>query len=236
MSWVNPTAPNVADFLTFVMGQTGATFAQLPSEPGDQVGRVTISASGSSITTISISASVSPTGAIATFVAGLTNESVSSVWVTNPGNGYITAPTLTSTVNVGATAPALTAVLAPVYMEWALQYAIDRVLGGDMDFVPAYEYILAVYQLALHWLICWAPDPAGQNLFANMRSNSGFGIFAFKGGLIASGSDSGTSASIAIPEGLKDLPLEALDCLKTPWGRAYLAWQQKFGPAAWGVS
>ncbi len=236
MAWSNPNAPNVADFESYVLAETGATTAQLPSEAGDMVGRVTISASGSGITNISISASPSPTGDIATFTAVLANGSVSAVLITSPGSGYTVAPTLTTTVNAGAAAPSLFATLAPVYLEYALNYAVDRVLGGDeyAGLIPARDYILAVYQLALHWLVCWAPDPSASTVFTDARAK--YAIFAFKGGVVASGSDSGTSASVTIPEGLKELPLEQLLQLKTPWGIAALSYLQKFGPNLFGIS
>jgi hypothetical protein len=118
------------------------------------------------------------------------------------------------------------------WIGYALDYALARV--SNAPYIPGPQYTLVVYQLGLHWLIKWCPDQSEQTAFADARTM--YKMLGFVGGVIAGSSDQGSSESFAIPESLKDLTLDALDCLKTPWGRSYLAYQQMLGPRVFGVS
>jgi len=121
-----------------------------------------------------------------------------------------------------------------VWIGYALDYALARVSGANNSNIPGPQYTLVVYQLGMHWLIKWTPDQPGQTAFAAARNQ--YKLLDFVGGVVAASSDTGTSSSLAVPESLKNLTLDALDCLKTPWGRAYLAYQQQMGPNVFGVT
>jgi hypothetical protein len=118
------------------------------------------------------------------------------------------------------------------WLGYALNYALARVSTAPC--IPGPQYTLAVYSLGMHWLIKWAPDQGGQTAFATARTN--YKLLDFVAGVISGTSDNGTSSNLAVPESFKNLPLSALDCLKTPWGRSYLEYQQSFGPNVFGVS
>ena len=94
-------------------------------------------------------------------------------------------------------------------------------------------YIQAVYNLAGDNLINYAPDQDGRTYFQDLRTN--FGVSNFVAGVVQSASDNGTSDSFTVPESLKNLTLQNLQNLKTPWGRAYLAISQSSG-TLWGLS
>ena len=75
-----------------------------------------------------------------------------------------------------------------------------------------------------------------QQFFVIARGKMGYNVTAFQPGVIGSTSDQGTSASYATPDFMRGLSLYDLQLLKSPFGRAYLALAQRYGPAAWGLS
>ena len=97
-------------------------------------------------------------------------------------------------------------------------------------------YTLACYNCATHLLLTITPDVPGQNFFAHARSNQGYGLINPSTGLVASSSDNGTSVALASPDWAKGLTIDQLDAYKTPWGRAYLSYNQKMGPTIWGLT
>jgi hypothetical protein len=54
-------------------------------------------------------------------------------------------------------------------------------------------------------------------------------------GVIGSSADETTSESLVVPEAMKNLTLQNLQNLKTPYGRQYLYFAQAFG-TNWGLS
>lgn len=107
------------------------------------------------------------------------------------------------------------------------------IVNLTLNVVPA-VYTLAVYNLAGDNLVNWAMDVAGQTYFAELRKELGVNNFA--AGVVTSASDESTSTSLATPDYMKKLTLSDLQNLKTPYGRQYLAFAQRYGPGAWGVS
>ena len=221
---------------------------------------------------------------------------------TNP-----TAPNLTDFITFCQSQGVVPAVLAtdsPDF-QWALDYAVDRVLYVSP--VPVSAYIQACYNLGLHVLIesaqdqtglgvtslVWsvglvtvtAADPLGftagktfpVELVGNapaaysgcftaaaigastftypLESNPGaatapgmfnmaffasarslFKLLQLVAGPVQSTGDQGTNTTLVVPDFFKTLTLEDLDLIKTPWGRRYLAYAQKAGPNVFGVS
>ena len=114
---------------------------------------------------------------------------------------------------------------------WALEIA-QTIVNVQLNLVPGI-YTLAVYNLAGDNLVNYATDQPNQTHFADLRSQ--LGLSNFTAGVVSSTSDSGTSVSLATPEFMKTLTLSDLQNLKTPWGRNYLAFAQRYG-TAWGIS
>jgi hypothetical protein len=103
---------------------------------------------------------------------------------------------------------------------------------------PTY-YAYAVYYLAGHLLVTIALDdpaaaPPNDTYFADLRSK--MNLNAFVPGVIQSSSDQGTSQSWMVPDFFKGLTLGDMALLQTPWGRAYLALAQAYGPTIWGLT
>lgn len=121
------------------------------------------------------------------------------------------------------------------YPQYALDQAIALVLNPSGATYPGVMYSLACYNAATHILLVITPDQTGQNWFANVRGNNsssippGFALNAPSTGLVVSTSDQGTSAGLAEPEWAKGLTVGQLDFYRTPWGRAYLSFQQSYG-------
>lgn len=102
-------------------------------------------------------------------------------------------------------------------------------------------YAQAVYNLGGDTLVNIGQDDPdapiykdGLQFFAYMRKS--FNLYGFVGGVIQSASDEGTSESMVVPDAIKGFTMANLQQLKTPWGRAYMAIAQSYGPAVWGVS
>lgn len=125
----------------------------------------------------------------------------------------------------------------------AYNYAIEIVsdsfinLGGTI-------YTRAVYNFAGDNLINNAVDqpsatptsgsiPPPLPYFEDLRRK--WQINSFVSGVINSSSDESTSQSMVVQKAAEDFQLGDLQLLKTPYGRAYLAIAQKYGPVL-GIS
>ncbi|HUW79729.1 MAG TPA: hypothetical protein VMV54_02395 [Acidocella sp.] len=118
-------------------------------------------------------------------------------------------------------------------------YALNQAIGLTLapPSLPApIMYTLAVYNCATHVLFQITPDQTGQTYFTNARSAAGYGLIQPSTGLIVGAADQGTSGNMAVPEWASKLTVGQLDFFKTPWGRAYLAWTQSYGPNVWGIT
>lgn len=76
--------------------------------------------------------------------------------------------------------------------------------------------------------------PPQLGYFANARRT--WNVNGFVSGVINSASDNGTSESMVVADAFSALTIADLQNMKTPWGRQYLSWAQKFGPGIWGIS
>jgi hypothetical protein len=122
--------------------------------------------------------------------------------------------------------PSTDALTAPFYR------GLRLVIGAPC--CDAYDYTSAVYNYAGHVLVATAIDQPGRTFFRDLRKSYGI-TGGFAAGVVQSTSDASDSTSLAVPDGLKNLTLSDLDLMKTPWGRAALAFNQDFG-GIWGIS
>jgi hypothetical protein len=99
------------------------------------------------------------------------------------------------------------------------------------------DYTLAVYNCGGAILVATAPDQTGRQgetgSFTWMRER--FGLNKPSVGVVQSTSNEGTSTNLAVPDAIKQLTIGDLRFMQTPWGRAYLSFQQDFG-GIWGLS
>lgn len=104
-------------------------------------------------------------------------------------------------------------------------------------------YTLAVYNLAGSNIINYAQDLDGaapvegsvppMAYFAYLRQK--WNINGFVSGVIQSAGDEGTNESMVVQEAAKNFTLSDLQNLKDPYGRAYLAFAQRYG-TLWGMT
>lgn len=115
--------------------------------------------------------------------------------------------------------------------------AIAGYTPGVAGTIPVNIYTLAVYNLGGDNIINFAPDVAAapnDTYFADLRTK--FNTYAFVSGVIQSSNDESTGNSMIVQEAAKNFTLANLQNLKTPWGRAYLAYAQSYGPSIVGLT
>lgn len=133
--------------------------------------------------------------------------------------------------------------LDSTYLGWGYGTAITTV-NAQIAQVPGPQFLQAVYNYAADWIVNWAPDPTPpvpypvknrQNLpwMAFLRKQ--YNLNSFVPGVVTTSADEGTAMSLQVSETLKNMTIDQLDQLKTPWGRAYLGIAQKAGNL-WGIS
>lgn len=109
---------------------------------------------------------------------------------------------------------------------------LQRLRNADPDQPSIYS--LAVYNLAGDFLVNNAQDIPPSTYFADLRKS--MNITGFVGGVITSSNDESTGESLAAPDWTKNLTIGDLQTIKTPWGRAYMALVQQYGPSIWASS
>lgn len=114
----------------------------------------------------------------------------------------------------------------------SLNIALD-IVNDQLNFASPDIYTLAVYNLAADRLINFGMDPQGQTVFADARKS--YNVFNSQLGIVVSASDNGTSSAWEVPDFIKNMTLQNLQMLKTPWGRTYLGFAEAVG-TNWGLS
>ena len=221
MSFVNSSAPNMQDYITFVL-QQGVPVADLP-----MVQTTLTTTSGLDTATVGSATGLS---------VGMT---ILSQYV--PPKTTITAisgTTLTLSSPAKGNGTDLTAYISQDFqsLQWTFNIAMDKVIGANAQL--GILYVLAVYNLGMHQLIKIGLDIPGQtpNQVFFQQARQQFGILNFVGGVISGTADQNSSTTISVPELLKNLSLSDLDLLKTPWGRDYAGYAMNFGPYVVGVT
>lgn len=129
-----------------------------------------------------------------------------------------------------------------VWWGYAFNVAIDVVNLAICQASPTI-YMLAVYNLAASNLVEFAQDPVGSEPFKQYNNQpltffsyarAVWNINGYVSGTITSASDESTSSSLIVPDYSKNLTLADLQYMKTPYGRQYLAFAQRYG-TLWGM-
>lgn len=121
------------------------------------------------------------------------------------------------------------------YITYSYNLSVEIVYEG-FNCISNTIYTDMVYNLATDILVNVAQDQPGQvppTFWADLREK--YSINAFVAGVIQSSADENTSQSLLVPDAFKQLTLSNLANLKTPWGRAYLAYAQQWG-SIWGLT
>lgn len=128
--------------------------------------------------------------------------------------------------------PIVSLPLSATVISFAFGLALETV-NPAINCASPLVYNTAVYNLAADLLINYAPDTAATpTFFSGLREK--FKIGNFSAGVVANAGDESTSAGIQVIEGMKNLSIDQLSNLKTPYGRTYLGIAMKYG-TAWGL-
>lgn len=116
-------------------------------------------------------------------------------------------------------------------------YAFDAamsIVSEDLFLVPGGVYARAVNNLAASELINFAEDQPERTYFREKRRS--LNLDQWTAGVVASTSDATSATGILNPDFMRNFTMQNLQNLKDPYGRAYLAIAQSYGPNIWGVS
>lgn len=233
MAWVQPEAPNLADFFTYAYAQ-GIPSADLP------LPTLSVTDGGSGYLAAPAVTIDPPTDGLAmTATATITGGVVTALTVVYPGTNYASLPALTiAAAPVGGTsATGTVATLGSAYPAGAFARALDLTIdstGAALLKGELTEYAQAVYNLGVHFLLQFAQDVAGQTFFATQRVN--YGLNRFRPGVVMASGDQGTSQTFVVPKFIQEITLGPLEATRTPWGRSWIAYQQMYGQTVWDMS
>jgi hypothetical protein len=218
MAFVDPTTPNLADFITFSQNQGLSSTYLSPTSPYYQW-----ALTFAQDVTITVPQMAAIEYVIAVYNLGFHHllmiaQDQSGLGITSLAwaSGQVTVTTTTAlTASVGSTVNFVISGTVPL----AYNVTYDCVVTGTNTFV---------YALATNPGTVTQAGSYGTNFFATQRAN--YNLLAFSAGAISASSDQGTSESTLNPEFFKYLTFSDLNVMQTPWGRAYLSYAQTYGP------
>jgi len=159
--------------------------------------------------------------------------------ISSPGGGFLLPdkPNIVDFLYFLSSSVEIPPAALPGTSPWP-QYALTQAIGLVLCIpgVLGISYTLACYNCGTHILFSIAPDVPGQNFFKKERSNTGYSLVNPSTGLVAASSDESTSSTLTAPEWAAKLTVGQLDFFRTPWGRAYLSYNQSYGPTIWGLT
>lgn len=114
---------------------------------------------------------------------------------------------------------------------------VNRAICG----VSPLMYQLAVYNLAGSNVLNYAQDLPDAPIYKNKMpffsyTRKFYNMLGFVSGVVQSSSDESTSTSLVVQKAAENFTLANLQQLKDPYGQAYLAIAQSYGPGAWGLT
>ena len=124
--------------------------------------------------------------------------------------------------------------IAPEVVFASFEVALD-IVNEQILAASSSQYALAVYNLAADRLLNYAPDLPEQTYFSDQRGKDKLSLTSVSVGVPSAVNDQGTSVGILNPEQMKLFTLADLQCLKTPYGRAYMGIAQSVG-MLWGIT
>ena len=79
-----------------------------------------------------------------------------------------------------------------------------------------------------------SPGTFGYGFFAQARQQ--FNMLSLTAGVVSGATDQGTSDTLVVPDFFKNITMDDLNLLLTPWGRYYQGWCQAYGPNIVGLT
>lgn len=231
MAFVNPSAPNLADFITYAQTQ-GITADALPIDSPYFQWALT-QALDSTI-------HFAPIPPIL-YVMAVYNFGVNWLinWAQDQSGLALESLTWAGGVVTATTAAPLS---SPAGQPLAVTVLGAQPVGYNVAYAPPAPEVYAVvtgansftYELPTNPGAETTPGFFGFLFFAVCRQK--FNLLSYTAGPVSSTGDQGTQTSLVVPEWLTNATLATQGLLKTPWGRAYLEYAQAYGPTVVGVS
>lgn len=218
--FTDPTTPNLTDYQAFLTGVVGIAAQNLPFSAGV--------ATDGTTTTLTDAAQVWGMNQWVGYWAYDSTQGSQTPIISNTTTTLTLSPALAVPVAVGDAYLVLSSITVASFT-----MAMDLV-NTDLSAAPGMIYPLAVYNLAADRLLNFAPDVQNQTFFKDVRAQ--FRMTDISVGVSSSVNDQGTSVGILNPESMQGFTLLDLQTLKTPYGRAYMAFAQSYGGALWGLS
>jgi hypothetical protein len=220
MPWVNPTTPNLTDYLSFLYGTVGIPTANYPSLAGT-------ASSGTTLTLVDTTQNWT-LNQWANYALNDSTQGVTGYIASNTSNTLTLTSVLTAPINAGDAY-----LISLSSLETTFDVAMDLV-NETLNHASPQIYVLAVYNLGADRLINFAQDIPEQSYFADLRSK--YRVMDVSVGVAAAVNDQGTSVGILNPDQMRTFTLLDLQTLKTPFGRTYMGFAQQYGTNLWGLS
>jgi hypothetical protein len=224
MTWTNPAAPNLTDFITFCQSQGVVAAVLNPDSPDFQWALDYAVDRAPYVPPVPVSAYILACYNLGLHVLIESAQDQTGLAITSMawagGLVTVTAPAALG-FNVGETFPVMIVGTAPVGYNGCYTACVT---GADTFTYPLETNPGAVTAIGLF----------NMSFFATARSL--FKLLQLVAGPVQSTGDQGTNTTLVVPDFFKTLTLEDLDLIKTPWGRRYLAYAQKAGPTVVGIS
>lgn len=231
MPFVNPTTPNLPDYLTF-LGTSGVVGIPAVNLPPVFTGIGAVDGTTNELAITSIDGTgVVQIGAYLYDAGGFIPPFTTVTSQISGSAGGIGIYTMSATSTGAAIGEAVGSYDNTVVMTFLIaRDTVNAVLNCGSPMI----YTLAVYNLAADRLINFALDIPDQTFFTDLRCK--LRIEDRTPGVTSSTSDQGTAASFLNPLFMETLTMQDLQTLKTPYGRQYMAFAQMYGRNIWGLT
>lgn len=224
MTWTNPLAPNLTDFIAFCQSQGVVAAVLSPDSPDFQWALDYATDRVLYVSPLPVNAYIMACYNLGLHILIESAQDQTGLAITSMAwaGGLVT---VTSTAalgfNIGETFPVMIVGMAPV----GYNGCYTACATGANTFT---------YPLEANPGVITAVGIFNMSFFATARSM--FKLLQLIPGPVQTTGDQGTQTTLVVPDFFKALTLEDMDLIKTPWGRRYLAYAQKAGPTVVGIS
>lgn len=224
MAFVDPTTPNLADFITFCREQ-GLTTTDLPDTSEYFLWSFTQA--------VDIVISVPQIASILYVLAVYNLAFHQLLMIGQDTSGLALTSLMWSGGQVTATTTAALSASVGSTQTFAVSGSVPLAYNGTYSCVVTGANTF-VYALQTDPGTATLVGTYGTVFFTTQRAN--YKLLSFSAGAISSSSDQGTSESTVNPDFFRHLTFTDLNLMLTPWGRNYMSFAQCYGPTVVGLS
>ena len=224
MTWTNPAAPNLTDFITFCQSQGVVAAVLNPDSPDFQWALDYAVDRAPYVPPVPVSAYILACYNLGLHVLIESAQDQTGLAITSLdwSGGLVT-------VTAGSALGYNSGQCFPVAVVGAAPAAYNGCFTATVTGSATFTYPLESNPGA-------ATSPGMFNMSFFWQARQSLSLNSLVAGPVQSTGDQGTNTTLVVPDFFKTLTFEDLDLIKTPWGRRYLAYAQKAGPTVVGVS